>query len=42
MLVFAGHMEEAAALAIWADHPGLARFARNYFEYLWRDSMSYA
>jgi len=41
MLVFAGHMEEAAALAIWADHPGLARFARNYFEYLWAEAELY-
>jgi HTH-type transcriptional regulator, sugar sensing transcriptional regulator len=22
-------------LAIWADHPGLASFARDYFEFLW-------
>jgi len=38
MLVLAGRVEEAVALAIWADHPGLARFARNYFEYLWNDA----
>jgi len=24
-----------SALAIWADHPGLASFARDYFEFLW-------
>jgi len=30
--------EETTGLAIWADHIGLARFAKNYFEYLWRDS----
>ena len=24
-----------AALAIWADHPGLASFARDYFQFLW-------
>ena len=41
MLVLAGHVEEAAALAIWADHPGLARFARNYFEYLWNDARDF-
>jgi len=41
MLVLAGQMEEPAALAIWADHPGLARFAKNYFEYLWESSMKY-
>lgn len=26
------------AVAIWADHAGLARFAREYFEYLLKDS----
>jgi sugar-specific transcriptional regulator TrmB len=25
-------------LAIWSDHVGLARFAKNYFEYLWNDA----
>jgi len=25
-------------VAIWADHPGLAGFAREYFEYLLKDS----
>jgi len=35
-------MEESAALAIWADHLGLARFAKNYFEYLWESSTNYA
>ncbi|MDW8359372.1 MAG: TrmB family transcriptional regulator [Candidatus Caldarchaeum sp.] len=25
-------------LAIWSDHAGLAKFARNYFEYLWNES----
>lgn len=29
------------ALAIWSDHVGLARFAKNYFEYLWRDAKDY-
>jgi len=24
-----------SALAIWADHPGLASFARDYFQFLW-------
>jgi len=41
MLVLAGQMEEPAALAIWADHPGLARFAKNYFEHLWESSTKY-
>jgi sugar-specific transcriptional regulator TrmB len=30
--------EEAIGLAIWSDHIGLAKFAKNYFEYLWSDS----
>jgi sugar-specific transcriptional regulator TrmB len=30
--------EEAISLAIWSDHVGLAKFAKNYFEYLWADS----
>ncbi len=30
--------EEAIGLAIWSDHVGLAKFAKNYFEYLWADS----
>ena len=30
--------EEAIGLAIWSDHIGLAKFAKNYFEYLWADS----
>ena len=32
--------EEAIGLAIWSDHIGLAKFAKNYFEYLWADSDS--
>jgi len=27
-------------LAIWSDHVGLARFAKNYFDYLWNDAKS--
>jgi sugar-specific transcriptional regulator TrmB len=30
--------DEAIGLAIWSDHVGLAKFAKNYFEYLWQDS----
>jgi len=30
--------DEGPVLAIWSDHAGLAQFAKNYFEYLWRDS----
>jgi len=33
--------EGGTALAIWSDHAGLARFAKNYFEYLWRDASVY-
>jgi sugar-specific transcriptional regulator TrmB len=32
--------EEAVSLGIWSDHIGLAKFAKNYFEYLWADSSS--
>jgi sugar-specific transcriptional regulator TrmB len=32
--------DEAIGLAIWSDHVGLAKFAKNYFEYLWADSES--
>jgi len=27
-------------LAIWSDHVGLAKFAKNYFDHLWRESNS--
>jgi sugar-specific transcriptional regulator TrmB len=30
--------DEAVSLGIWSDHIGLAKFAKNYFEYLWQDS----
>jgi sugar-specific transcriptional regulator TrmB len=32
--------DEAISLGIWSDHIGLAKFAKNYFEYLWADSKS--
>ena len=25
-------------IAIWADHPGLAGYAKDYFNYLWNDA----
>ena len=31
---------EGEAVAIWADHSGLAVFAREYFEYLLKDAKS--
>jgi hypothetical protein len=30
--------DEAISLAIWSDHIGLSKFAKNYFEYLWADA----
>lgn len=33
--------EEKPVLAIWSDHIGLAKFARDYFEYLWKDSLRF-
>jgi len=37
LLLGGGGKGDAAnsALAIWADHPGLASFARDYFQFLW-------
>jgi len=32
--------DEAISLAIWSDHIGLSKFAKNYFEYLWADTES--
>jgi sugar-specific transcriptional regulator TrmB len=29
-----------SALAIWSDHESLASFAKDYFEFLWRDASS--
>jgi sugar-specific transcriptional regulator TrmB len=33
-----GEMNTSDLVAIWADHTGLAGFARQYFEYLLKDS----
>ena len=33
-----GEMTTSDLVAIWADHAGLAGFARQYFEYLLKDS----
>jgi len=33
-----GKAESSEIVAIWADHAGLAVFAREYFEYLLKDS----
>jgi sugar-specific transcriptional regulator TrmB len=36
VLLLAGGESANSALAIWADHPGLANFARDYFQFLWK------
>jgi hypothetical protein len=33
-----GGIHSSEVVAIWADHSGLAGFARQYFEYLLKDS----
>jgi sugar-specific transcriptional regulator TrmB len=38
ILLLGQEEDEAISLAIWSDHIGLAKFAKNYFEYLWADS----
>ncbi len=35
VLLLGGGKRASSALAIWADHPGLAAFAREYFQFLW-------
>jgi HTH-type transcriptional regulator, sugar sensing transcriptional regulator len=35
VLLLGGGETEASALAIWADHVGLAGFAKDYFQMLW-------
>jgi len=30
--------EKGEVTAIWSDHPGLAELAKDYFNYLWKDS----
>jgi HTH-type transcriptional regulator, sugar sensing transcriptional regulator len=36
VLLLGGGEGANSALAIWADHPGLAGFARDYFRFLWK------
>ncbi|HUI00929.1 MAG TPA: helix-turn-helix domain-containing protein [Nitrososphaerales archaeon] len=36
VLLLGGGESANSALAIWADHPGLASFARDYFRFLWK------
>ncbi|MBM3897597.1 MAG: TrmB family transcriptional regulator [Thaumarchaeota archaeon] len=42
VLILLGADEPSSAVAIWADHPSLANFSANYFQYLWNDSKSYS
>jgi sugar-specific transcriptional regulator TrmB len=42
VLILLGADEPSSAVAIWADHPSLANFATNYFQYLWNDSKPYS
>ncbi len=42
VLLLLGTDEPSSAVAIWADHPSLAGFATNYFQYLWNDSKPYS
>ena len=38
VLLLGRSSEKREALAIWSDHAGLASFARNYFEFLWKEA----
>jgi sugar-specific transcriptional regulator TrmB len=38
ILVLGGGSENESQLAIWSAHTSLAKFAKNYFDYLWSDS----
>jgi sugar-specific transcriptional regulator TrmB len=40
VILLLGQEGEAVSLAIWSDHMGLAGFAKNYFEFLWEDSVN--
>jgi hypothetical protein len=35
VLLLGGGDQGTLPLAIWASHPGLASFAKDYFEFLW-------
>ncbi len=38
VVLLLGEEQEGSGLAIWADHVGLAKLAKDYFEYLWKES----
>ena len=41
IIILSESEDDDSTLAIWSDHVGLAKFAKNYFEYLWNDSEEY-
>ncbi len=41
VLLLGGGDQSALPLAIWASHPGLAGFAKDYFEFLWSSPGTY-
>lgn len=38
VILVLGEDDAAGAVGIWSTHAGLARFAKNYFDYLWREA----
>lgn len=38
IILLAEESERGLGLAIWSEHSGLARFAKNYFDYLWNEA----
>ncbi len=38
LLILGEEGQEESALAIWSEHVGLAKFAKGYFEFLWKST----
>lgn len=38
VILLLGDERGGISFAIWSEHAGLAKFAKNYFEYLWKDA----
>ena len=38
VVLLLGDEKSGVSFAIWSDHVGLAKFAKNYFEYLWQEA----
>jgi hypothetical protein len=38
VILVLGEDDPAGTVGIWSTHTGLARFAKNYFDYLWREA----